>query len=145
MNEPCKNSGPCLCGTLRRASRLVTHVYDEFLRPVGLKVTQFSMLRAIEADAPLSVSELADRLLLERTSCTRNLGLLEKMGIVTLREGEDRRVKLVALSGHGKTVLRRAIPLWERAQEHVNNLFGVDNMPALVRQLIEITDELKER
>src|SRR5207249_3579006 len=61
-------TAPCACGRLRRATRALTQLYDDAMAPSGLRVTQFSVLRALERDGPARISDLAARTLLDRTA-----------------------------------------------------------------------------
>ncbi len=109
----------CACFNLRKATRLATQLYDEKLRPVGLRATQFPLLVTIRLLGPVSVNELAEELVMDRTTLTRNLKPLERDGLIESRPGSDRRVREVLLSAHGHQVLKRAHPLWQEAQEEV--------------------------
>ena len=73
-------------------ARAVTRVYDEALRPIGLKITQFALLSAIDMGIGGSISDLAERLAFERTTLTRNLQLLKDNGFIVPREGTGRAV-----------------------------------------------------
>ncbi len=78
MSDIFKKLQTCACFRMRAASRKLTRDYDEVLRPVGLKVTQFTVLAIISGTKPQSISSMADTLSMERTSLVRTLKLLEK-------------------------------------------------------------------
>ena len=87
---------------LRRGARLLTQAYDDALRPSGLKITQFTLLAAIERFGHTTLQSLADFMGMDRTTLTRNLALLERDGLVELDRGtEDRREQWIALSPLG--------------------------------------------
>jgi DNA-binding MarR family transcriptional regulator len=109
----------CACRRLRGAARAVTRLYDDALRPTGLRTTQFTLLVAAELRGGPLISELADRLALERTSLTRELKLLEERGLVSITPGEDRRARVVEVTAEGKRALAAAYPRWREAQSHV--------------------------
>ena len=109
----------CACRRLRGAARAVTRIYDDALRPTGLRTTQFTLLVAAQLRGEALISELADRLALERTSLTRELKLLEQRGLVSITPGEDRRARLVQVTGEGKRALAAAYPRWREAQSRV--------------------------
>lgn len=104
-------------------ARALTRMYDEALRPSGLKVTQLSLLAAIERGATGSISALADMLALERTTLTRNLKLLGEAGLITPRAGGGRAVAHM-LTDSGRDALARAAPLWRKAQDMVEAGMG---------------------
>src|SRR3954465_8869802 len=82
----------CTCFNLRKASRAVTQLYDEFLRPSGLRATPFSLLMLIRGLGPLRITELAEEAVMDRTTLKRNLELLQREGLVHIASGEDARV-----------------------------------------------------
>ena len=102
----------CACANIRRTDRVVTGFYDERLAPSGLSTTQFTLLSTLAEAAPISINRLAEFMEMDRTTLTRNLGLLIKQHLVHLEEGEDRRMRIVRLTGEGEQALGRAWPLW---------------------------------
>ena len=73
---------PCVCNTLRMVSRVVTQLYDDCLRPSGLRVTQFSILAAAARLGEASLKQLGDELANDQTTLTRSLTLLECDGVL---------------------------------------------------------------
>src|ERR1700712_4233638 len=88
----------CLCDALRKATRAVTRMYDDALRPVGLRITQFSVLAHLAQHGEVRVRDLGAGLLLEETTLTRSLRPLEQQGWVQSRAGDDRREKYVSIT-----------------------------------------------
>ena len=121
----------CTCLGLRRLTRKVTQRYDELLAPSGLRCTQFSLLGLLHATEDLSVSALADRLDVDRTTLTRNLHLLAERGLVSIVEGADARSRTVRLSRLGRNAFARALPFWRLAQDEVNAKLGEDGVTRL--------------
>jgi DNA-binding MarR family transcriptional regulator len=109
----------CACRRLRGAARAVTRLYDDALRPTGLRTTQFTLLVAATLRSEATISELADRLALERTSLTRELKLLEQRGLISITRGEDRRARVVEVTAAGQRALAGAYPRWREAQARV--------------------------
>ena len=128
----------CMGMHVRRASRIVTQIYDAALRPVGLVVNQFTILVAIHLLEYTPITRLAQELFTDQTTLTRNLKLLEKRGLVAIEPGEDRRVKLVSLTSEGQTVLDRALPLWKQAQSDMMQQFGQQNSQTLLSLLSDL-------
>src|SRR5213593_619310 len=83
----------CVCNTLRMVTRTVTQLYDDILRPSGLRVTQFSMLAAIGRMGEASLKQLEDALAIDQTTLTRSLNLLERDGLIERASHTDGRVK----------------------------------------------------
>jgi len=107
----------CVCTAARRRSRELTRAFEKAMRGSGLRSTQFNLLATVVQTGPLPTTRLADFLGLERTTLTRNLGPLVRDGLVRLEEGEDRRVRKVAITPAGEEAARRAFPSWRKAQD----------------------------
>ena len=114
-------STPCLCNALRQASRAVSRLYDEELRSVGLRTTQYSLLCYLRRAGEVRQRDLGGLTSLDETTLTRNLRPLIDSGWVAIGTGEDRREKLVRLTEAGAAKLRKARPAWERAQERMRS------------------------
>ena len=110
---------PCLCFALRQASRAVSRLYDEELRRIGLRTTQYSLLRYLKHVGAVRQRDLGALVSLDETTLTRNLRPLLKAGWVAIDTGKDRREKLVHLTDAGAAKLSKARPAWERAQERM--------------------------
>ena len=106
----------CLCLEARRTARLLTRHYDEYLRPTGLRATQFSILAALANTGGATMTRLADLLGLERTSLSRSAEHLEASGWVTSASTSDARERLLTLTSEGLAQLERSLPAWEAAQ-----------------------------
>ncbi|MCJ2015681.1 MarR family winged helix-turn-helix transcriptional regulator [Methylobacterium sp. J-076] len=114
---PAPDIDACTCGVLRRAARAATAIYDQALRPTGLRVTQFAILRILDRRGPLPVTRLAAEAGLERTTMARNLDPLERRGLVRIVAGEaDARSRLTELTDAGRSALAEALPHWRGAQ-----------------------------
>jgi DNA-binding MarR family transcriptional regulator len=109
----------CACKNLRRTARAVTQLYDEALRPAGLRITQFTLLVAVALGEPVRITRLADALTLDRTTLARDLEPLTERGLIEVAAGEDRRTRVVRLTRQGREAIGRAYPLWQRAQAHL--------------------------
>lgn len=129
----------CACANLRGAARAVTRLYDDILRPSGLQATQFSLLVTIALAGPTPITQLAERLVMDRTTLTRNLKPLEKQGLLQVASGEDQRQRLVSLTESGQQALAKTLPLWEQAQAQAVNTLGTERFKALLSDLSAIT------
>jgi len=122
MAKTSSGATPCLCNALRQASRAVSRLYDDELRAVGLRTTQYSLLRTLARAGEVRQGDLGDLTHLDETTLTRGLRPLVDGGWVTVRAGADRRERLVALTEDGRTKLEQARPAWERAQSRMKGL-----------------------
>jgi DNA-binding MarR family transcriptional regulator len=135
---------PCLCNALRQASRAVSRLYDDELRAVGLRTTQYSLLRLLQHAGEIRQRDLGERIHLDDTTLTRNLRPLVSHGWVSLRPGEDRREKLVAITGAGRAKLEEARPAWERAQERMRSVLTGEvwqNLLAMLPDVAHLSEE----
>ena len=110
---------------VRRAARVVGNYYDLHLKSVGLKGTQFTLLNAILLNPAITITQLADLLLLNRTTLNRNLKPLERQGLVRTSPGKDQRTRVLKLTQEGRNILLRALPLWVEAQSGVVETLGI--------------------
>lgn len=117
----------CICISARRAANALTRLYDEALASLGLKLTQYSLLRTIERHVELTVNELSQKTGLDRTTLTRNLAVLESHGLIKIKKvKEDLRKNKISISAVGVKTLTKAGPLWKLAQEKAKLVLGKD-------------------
>ncbi len=128
----------CACFNLRKATRSVTQIYDEILRPSGIRVTQFSLLAAASMAGPITVTRLAELAVMDRTTLTRNLEVLVRQGFINVSAGNDRRTRLVSITPAGGEALAKALPLGEQAQSRVVEALGESHWQSLQENLAEI-------
>ncbi len=117
---------------------MVTRLYDDALRPVKLRITQFSILAHLNRRGDVRVRDLAAGLQLEETTLTRNLRLLEQEGLVATRAGEDRREKYLSITRAGQELLAKAIPHWRAVQERLQERISTTTWDAAFRTLPKI-------
>jgi DNA-binding MarR family transcriptional regulator len=142
----CRDIGrTCACFKVRKAARAVTKLYEEVLRPIGLRATQFSLLMAARVIGPVTVVKLAQITVMDRTTLTRNLQILEKRSLIEIKPGEDRREREVTLTALGMEILAKAVPLWEEAQDRVRQGLGEEKMRNLMDDLSEMISLLREK
>lgn len=121
----------CTCFRLRKLTRRVTQHYDSHLARAGLRITQFSVLSMLAGVEPLSLSELAERLEMDRTTLSRNLGPLESAGWVEIGAGRDARSRAARLTPAGRDTWINAKPHWRRAQDELNQALGLEQVAGL--------------
>jgi DNA-binding MarR family transcriptional regulator len=106
----------CYCLIARKAARSITRLYEEHLRPTGLRATQFSILAALSLKGPTPVGELAETLGLERTTLTRSAALLGRKGWLGTDRSRDGREHVLRITDNGQRKLEAALPAWTQAQ-----------------------------
>lgn len=132
----------CTCFRLRRTARRVTQIYDHRLAPLGLRVTQYSLLAHLVGKPPTAIGAFAEILGMDRTTLTRNVRPLLAAGYVELAAGGDRRTRALALTAEGKALFRRAWPLWRAAEQEVRTTLGAATAGDLHRALNATHDKL---
>src|SRR5436309_13819445 len=129
---------PCVCSTLRMVSRAVTQLYDDVLRPSGLRVTQFSILATIARLGEANLRQLEDMLAIDQTTLTRSLNLLERDGVIERVPHPDRRIKAMKLTSKGRRALEAARLLWFQVQDKVLRELGTKAWADAQRRLAHL-------
>ena len=127
----------CTCFNLRKAARAVTQAYDKVLRPSGLRATQFTLLSVVAKLGPVGIKDLAQALVMDRTTLGRNLKVLSDRGLLEIGEGDDRRYRPITITAPGQEVLDLARPLWHQVQTRMVNRMGQDRWARFLDDLSE--------
>lgn len=130
----------CISFNLRRTARAVSRLYDACFAPSGLRSTQFTILLALHNAGPLPLTKLADSLVTERTTLTRNIGLLERKGLLRTESGLDRREHRIDITDEGRAILGAALPYWEEAQEVMEAGLGHERLERLMADLADLVE-----
>ncbi|WP_213990209.1 MarR family winged helix-turn-helix transcriptional regulator [Sodalis sp. dw_96] len=131
---------PCHATALRKATRRLSQLYDAALAPCGLRSTQRSILRHIHDAGELTMGDLADILVLDRSALNHNLKPLERDGLVQVRVAlKDKRSRRVRLTPAGREKLAASQPLWREAQRRFEAIIPVGQTTELISILAEIS------
>lgn len=129
----------CTCLRARRASRQLTQIYDRALGPAGLTVNQFGLLASLAGQGRLSIGAVADLIGKHPSTLNRDLKPLAAQGLIAAAtDPDDRRVRGVRITAKGRARLRKALPLWRRAQTEIQAAIGHDAMRDL-NELLDLT------
>jgi DNA-binding MarR family transcriptional regulator len=131
---------PCLCSSFRRTSRALTQHYEEALRPLGLRATQFTILQALSLAGEVSQGQLGAMLAMDSTTLTRTLEIMGRHGWIAQRRGEDRRERRLRLAKAGEAQLSRALPVWEKVQSRLRRQVGEQAWTSLMQLNHQLTD-----
>lgn len=105
----------CLCFAAQRAARMLARRFDQALAVLGITNGQFSLMMSLNRPEPPVMRDVAKLLGMDRTTLTAALKLLERHGLVDICvDDEDRRGRRLSLTGAGRKLLRRALPIWEQ-------------------------------
>jgi DNA-binding MarR family transcriptional regulator len=131
-DPPIRDYADCLCMASRQAARAITGIFDRHLRPYQVRGPQFTILANLVLRGPTMLGELARLLMLERTSLTRNLAILEKRGWVESRpDATDARARIISVTEAGRALIKSAYPAWRQAQDEVTGMVGEQGSAAL--------------
>jgi DNA-binding MarR family transcriptional regulator len=142
MGRLAQEGSSCVSFNIRKAARAVTQLYDERMRPFGLRSTQLPILGKTLVLQPVTVTRLAEATVTDRTTLTRNLRLLEHQGLIQITRGDDRREREVRLTDRGRDVLAQVYPIWQEVQAEVAMRFGSERLARLLAELsalVEVT------
>ena len=128
-------TGYCASFNFRRTARAVTSLFDEALQTSGIRSTQFTILVGIAKSQPASISAIAKVLVIDRTTLTRSLRLLQKEGFLSISERSQMRQRFVRLTPQGEKALALALPLWRKIQTHFIDAIGSDHWLNLRNEL----------
>jgi DNA-binding MarR family transcriptional regulator len=133
-----------MCANFRRTSRALTQLYEEALRPAGLRGTQFTILQAFSLAGEITQRELGRILAMDSTTLTRTLTIMTRHGWIAKRRGEDRREWRMRLSKAGEIQFKKALPYWEKAQKDLRLKLGDDLSENLMKLTQKITNALTD-
>lgn len=136
----------CHCMAVRQAARWISQLYDQQLAPCGLTSPQYAVLSHLQRAGEASVAQLAEAMVLDRTTLTRNIAPLQRDGLVQVAGSEDdRRRKLLTLTSAGAERLAEARPLWRKAQAAFERHFGEGEAAAMRTLLRQVPQGRKAR
>ncbi|MFC1557320.1 MarR family winged helix-turn-helix transcriptional regulator [candidate division KSB1 bacterium] len=126
---------PCTWFNIRKASRAITQYFDHTLQPTGLRITQLNILYLIKVSGPVMLTQIANMLVVDRTTLTRNLRLLEQNGYITSTKAADKRKRLFDLTELGEKKIDEALPLWKEANSYFVRGLGIENWNSMLKNL----------
>jgi DNA-binding MarR family transcriptional regulator len=140
LEATCAIAETCLCVHVQTARRGVARHADGVFRPLGLTSGQFAMMLTLHRAAPITVGGLAKRLTMNPSTATADLKPLERRGLIASRShAADGRVRLVALTDVGRTMLADAIELWATADDRATRRLSANELRALCLALRRIS------
>jgi DNA-binding MarR family transcriptional regulator len=136
---------PCMCASLRRTSRALSQIYEDALRPVGLRATQFTLLQALSLTGEVTQGQLGEILAMDSTTLTRTLNIMNRHGWIAKRRGKDRREWRMRLSRAGEIQFKQALPHWQKAQTYVRRQLGKELSDNLMKLTQDVTNALNDK
>jgi DNA-binding MarR family transcriptional regulator len=121
----------CIAVRLRLLNRVVTNLYDDALRPLGLKVSQLNLLVVAARLGLARPAAVCDLLHLDASTLSRNVERMRARGWLEVVPGEDARTQPFRLTPQGRRLLEKAVPAWEQAQQQASELLGPEGTTLL--------------
>src|SRR5919197_4335316 len=121
----------CIAVRLRLLNRVVTNLYDDALRPLGLKVSQLNLLVVTAKLGLAQPARVCDLLRLDTSTLSRNVERMRARGWLEAVPGADARTQPFRLTAQGRRLLERAVPAWEQAQQQAEGLLGDEGIALL--------------
>jgi DNA-binding MarR family transcriptional regulator len=132
-----------MCANFRRTARALTQMYEEALRPLGLRATQLTILQVLSRAGEVSQGRLGGMLAMDSTSLTRTLAIMARKGWIGEQRGEDRRERRIRLSAAGEAKLKRALPVWDKVQSRLRGKLGKREWGSLLQLTHHVTEIVK--
>lgn len=133
-----ENFETCFALSIRKADRVISQIYSDYLSPLGLKSTQFTVLRVLHILGATTAKQMQDVLVMEQATVSRALKPLIRDGYIISKEGEDKREKLLMLSKEGQALFKQGEVLWQQAQEHIRSQLG----ESYEQSLLNLSDKI---
>jgi DNA-binding MarR family transcriptional regulator len=131
---------PCACQNLRRATRVVTRIYDQELKKAGIEITQFGLLTALALAGGANQKTLSGGFAMDSTTLTRTLALMRRQGWIQVKLGKDKRERRFSLTGEGKRELANAQPYWEQAERRLCQEMGDSAWKSMKQAVSQVTE-----
>lgn len=128
----------CIAVRVRLLNRVVTNLYDDALRPLGLKVSQVNILVVTAKLGVARPAQVCDLLNLDTSTLSRNVERMQAKGWLEVVPDEDGRSQPFQLTSKGRKLLEKAVPAWEEAQKEATALLGqpgVEMLDMLAKKL----------
>ena len=124
-------AGDCLAVRIRILNRVITSVYDEALRPFGIRSSQMNILVAIAAFGATTANRLCKILYLDPSTLSRNVERMKKNGWLETVPSTVGRSRMIQTASEGRQILAQAYPAWESAQAKAHQLLGPATIEAV--------------
>jgi len=143
-NTPALELTQCNCLAIRQTARRVSQFYDAHLAPLGLKTSQYSILAKLTRLGPLSINEIAEAMVMDRTTTGRAVRPLERDGLVKIEAADDGRKRVIALTAAGRERAKAGLAAWKKAQKEFELAVGppaAQKLRAALRNVVNVIPE----
>ncbi len=136
-----ETSHGCLATRVRQLSRIVTRVYDDAMRPLGITGSQFTLLTQLGQQDGITAVEIGYTLDIEKSTLSRNLKRLLHLELIEMDPPAGRRGRGLHLTPKGQVMIKDAYPVWNEAQRRATAILGIESRTAL-DQLLHNAEKL---
>jgi DNA-binding MarR family transcriptional regulator len=134
-------SASCIATRIRQLSRIITRVYDDAMRPLGITASQFTLLTRLAQQDGIAAVEIGFALDIEKSTLSRNLKRLLALGLIIMDPPAGRRGRGLHLTAQGQAVIKDAYSVWQCAQQNATRVMGPNSRTTLDR-LLHHTEKL---
>ena len=131
-------AGQCLGVRVRTLNRALTALYDDALRPHGLRVGQLNLLVAVARMETARPGDLCRLLRMDKSTLSRDVELMRRNGWLEVDDSGDRRARPLRVSAEGRALLEEVVPAWQQAQERAGAMLGGEVTAALRRAVDQL-------
>jgi DNA-binding MarR family transcriptional regulator len=131
----------CLATRVRQLSRIITRMYDDAMRPLGITASQYTLLAQLASRDGITAVEIGHELDIEKSTLSRNLKRLLALGMIIMDPPAGRRGRGLHLTSKGQVILKDAYPVWQAAQSRSVAAMGVDTRSKL-DDLLHVAEKL---
>jgi DNA-binding MarR family transcriptional regulator len=121
----------CIAVRLRLLNRVVTNLYDDALRSLGLKVSQLNILIVTAKLGLARPAQVCEILHLDASTLSRNVERMRAHGWLEVVPEKDARAQPLRLTPQGRRLIEKAVPAWEQAQRQATELLGDEGIALL--------------
>ncbi|MGE8942559.1 MarR family winged helix-turn-helix transcriptional regulator [Leptospira interrogans] len=121
----------CIATRVRQLSRIITRVYDDAMRPLGITASQFTLLTQLAQQDGITAVEIGFSLDIEKSTLSRNLKRLLALQLIDMDPPAGRRGRGLHLTPKGQSVIKEAYPVWMAAQQRAVGVMGSDSRTTL--------------
>jgi DNA-binding MarR family transcriptional regulator len=124
-------SSTCISTRIRQLSRIITRIYDDAMRPLGITASQFTLLTQLAQQDGITAVEIGHTLDIEKSTLSRNLKRLLALGMITMDPPAGRRGRGLHLTPKGEVVIQQGYPVWREAQTRTIRVMGPESRSTL--------------
>jgi DNA-binding MarR family transcriptional regulator len=124
-------SASCLASRVRQLSRIVTRVYDDAMRPLGITASQFTLLTQLAQQDGITAVEIGMTLDIEKSTLSRNLKRLLALGLLSMDPPAGRKGRGLHLTAKGQAAIKDGYPVWKNAQQRASAVMGPNSTSTL--------------